>query len=421
MFYAAANAALLCSVDMRIRIPQHYNGTLDPPDAARPRSSIRRIPQPTAGEMRPEKPVITQLLTEVCKIIQLTPTQAASAREKYEAVGSWLEGDPELRALGIRLYAQGSVAIGTTVRPVGREEHDVDLVAEVSPPVRSSTWLYEKVAKRLEANEIYRRILERRNRCVTLHYAGEFHMDVLSACSAPQLQHPFGATAVLVPDRQLRDWTPSNPLGFRSWFLSRAEGLVAKSVRQAEPLPDQEDPTEMAPLKLAVQLMKRRRDVYLEGRGHVAPRSIVLTTLAGMAYAGQTDLLETLDAVTSSLLEMPIRRGRGYYIPNPANPGENFADGWEPRHFDAFMEFLAQLGDDARRLREISGVGLDEIGRVLAAMFGTEDSKRAVKNLGRSLRAARDDGSLRVDRNRGLAVGGAGIPVRRHDFYGDHR
>jgi hypothetical protein len=52
-----------------------------------------------------------------------------------------------------------------------------------------------------------------------------------------------------------------------------------------EPLPQQTEAEDKAPLAVAVQLLKRARDVAFNGT-KTAPRSVVLTTLAGQHYAG---------------------------------------------------------------------------------------------------------------------------------------
>ena len=65
------------------------------------------------------------VLERLCQGLELTDTQFETAKERYEAVGAWLADadDAMLRALAI--YLQGSTALGTTVKPIIRNEHDV--------------------------------------------------------------------------------------------------------------------------------------------------------------------------------------------------------------------------------------------------------------------------------------------------------
>ena len=75
---------------------------------------------------------IVEVLELVCESLELSASQFALAKQRYEGVGACLAGSdsPVLRAIVI--YLQGSTALRTTVRPIGVNEHDVDLVAHVS-------------------------------------------------------------------------------------------------------------------------------------------------------------------------------------------------------------------------------------------------------------------------------------------------
>ena len=53
-------------------------------------------------------------------------------------VGSWLADADSPDAARACDYLQGSTALGTTVKPISRNEHDVDLVAHIRG-IRDST------------------------------------------------------------------------------------------------------------------------------------------------------------------------------------------------------------------------------------------------------------------------------------------
>src|SRR6266566_4177319 len=77
---------------------------------------------------------IVEVLEMVCESLELSNSQFTQAKQRYEGVCACLAGsdDPVLRA--ITIYLQGSTALRTTVRPIGVNEHDVDLVAHVPDP-----------------------------------------------------------------------------------------------------------------------------------------------------------------------------------------------------------------------------------------------------------------------------------------------
>ena len=91
-----------------------------------------------------------------------------------------------------------TTGIGTTNKPVGRDERDIDLVCEMNLPATIS----QAEAKRLLGqclmeNTTYAKMLQEKNRCWRLIYAGEFHMDILPSKPDHRLPTP---TALLVPD-----------------------------------------------------------------------------------------------------------------------------------------------------------------------------------------------------------------------------
>ena len=124
------------------------------------------------------------------------------AKERYEGVGGCLalSDDPVLKAIAI--YLQGSTALRTTVKPIGVNEHDVDLVAHVPDrdvPI-SPAALKKAIGDSLRANGNYAPLLEEMPRCWRLKYANEFHMDITPSIPNPNCR--FGGE--LVPDKTLK-------------------------------------------------------------------------------------------------------------------------------------------------------------------------------------------------------------------------
>lgn len=122
-------------------------------------------------------------MDRVCRLLELTPTQYREAETKYRAVGRWLADSDSLLAFWEpEIYPQGSMLLGTTVRPYGRNEYDLDLVCQIhycaqQPPMTIYKWVHE----RLSAHETYKEMLEPLKRCLRLNYAGDFHLDILPA------------------------------------------------------------------------------------------------------------------------------------------------------------------------------------------------------------------------------------------------
>lgn len=113
------------------------------------------------------KALVTGFLEQICQALELTQTQFQTAQDRYGAVGRWLDDpfDPILNRATI--YPQGSLALGTTVRPLGRDDYDLDLVCLVPGYVGgSSADLKKKIGHRLRSNAHYKGILQEKTRCL---------------------------------------------------------------------------------------------------------------------------------------------------------------------------------------------------------------------------------------------------------------
>ena len=233
---------------------------------------------------------IVGILEAVCQSLEPTPSQTSLAKQRYEGVGTWLGNsvDPALRS--ITVYLQGSIAIGTAVRPIGFNEIDVDVVAhqpdldiQLSPAAQKKA-----IGDRLKANGNYAPLIEEMPRCWRLNYAGEFHMDITPSIPNPNCR--FGGE--LVPDKTLKRWKPSNPKGYRHVFEERAKLVPIIRTRKhiaADSLGANVEPYPASVafkgiLRRVVQIAKRHRDIFFIDRMDVAPLSVIITTLASRSY-----------------------------------------------------------------------------------------------------------------------------------------
>lgn len=356
---------------------------------------------------------IDALLDHICESLQLTPTQFEQAERSYNAIGEWLDttGSP-LSGLRPRIYPQGSMRLRTTVKPRESEEFDLDLVCELDTSEPDPMKLFELVAARIEAHGTYGPMSRRLKRCIRLEYQSQFHLDILPA--RPDHSRPAGC--LLVPDRKLRDWKPSNPKGYAQWFDKTATELVLAKRADAEPLPAPERAEDKPTLKRTVQLLKRHRDVVFDGDEDNAPRSVVLTTLAATHYAGS---LRIADAVQEVLLgiERQISSTSGIMkVLNPTNPAENFAEAWNEESYGAFIEFVQSTRAAFGRLSQSRG--LVQVKELSDQMFGSRPTTAAINAIEERLSEERGAGRLHLVQGIGLTAVSGGRPVRRNTFFG---
>lgn len=355
-------------------------------------------------------------LEQIASEIDIPPGKYQDAVDRYEAVGRWLEGGEYPGCRGeLRICVQGSFRLGTVTRPIrdGIEAcYDIDLVSELPLEKGRTTPQAVKsmVGARLREHGNYKKLLEPEGRrCWTLEYAEQdgvgFHLDVLPA--VPDVRR-LSDTAIAITNKkdEAYSWSASDPRGYGAWFdgknaaaFVRAVFEQKQSIQHRAPLvyasidnvPDQLVRT---PLQRSIQLMKRHRDLRFNHQDHIAygPISVIITTLAAHLYGNEPDVYSALSGIVGKLqghaalvesraidrsLEMMglIRRqpdGK-WYIGNPVNPEENFADRWHEDNHARARAFFAWV---------------DALQKDLLNILGETSPQLLKEHLGRALGAA---------------------------------
>lgn len=381
----------------------------------------------------PQKRQLVGFLELLCQELELTETQFQEAKQKYEAVGNWLDGGEIISMYGPRIIPQGSISLGTTVKPIGRDEFDIDLVCKLifAGPDQGQAYIREIVGGRLRQNKTYASMLEPLKRGWRLNYAesSRFHLDI-----TPAVMNGLSLNGeIFVPDRELKQWKPSNPEGYVRWFESHSAlepEFVLEEMRRltAEVAPLPEPTPFKGILKRAVQLLKRHRDVYyLNLDSNNAPISIIITTLAAKSYAkaiqatlyeSQLDLLHDVISKMDRFIEVFEVDGRPFYhIPNETTKGENFAEKWNkhPQRAKAFYEWQRAAVKDLDQLG--LQIGLDKTRRAMMDMFGEKETTRGFDRYTDAVNRSRGTGSLRVNPISGLGITSGGL-VKPNTHFG---
>lgn len=303
---------------------------------------------------------LDETLHLICEGLQLSKTQRDIAEQRYKGVTKYLSRPGGIfENTGVDIYSQGSLRIGTTIKPLGREDFDLDVVCHIdlaSDETENPKELIGELYRELYKNENYRELLEPKARCIRLNYADEFHMDILLGCQDNTRCHD----CIKVPDREANKWSPSNPNGYAKWFLMAAEEsklfLLEKKATMdvradISPIPPADSPFAPVPLKRVVQLMKRHRDLYFEKNPEIKPISVVLTTLAGDLYTGRISvadsMLELLQVILKTVQDEESK-GKRLVVWNPTNNLEDFSEKWDkyPERYEAFKGWARTLRDE---------------------------------------------------------------------------
>ena len=379
-----------------------------------------------------------ELLENISEELDIPPSKYQQAVERYKSVGNWLEEGLYENCIGeLDIYPQGSFRLGTVVRPIkkGKEaDYDIDLVCCL--PILNSSITPEKVkaqiGERLKENATYKKMLdEEGRRCWTLNYAEQdgigFHMDILP--SVPEEKHIFDIVAdpleyachaIAITNKNENSeysWLTSNPKGYANWFehinrpiLSRVEKVQKRLLFENNPgifanVDDVPIQLVKTPLQRVIQILKRHRDIRFMGNGYEEdkPISIIITTLAARSYQNEGDvytalkniihklaahsvLLESEVLIEKSIADMKLisKKPDGtWYIPNPVNPGENFADRWHEnnnRKAKAFFKWIEWVHSDL--LNILGQSDIRQVSESLEMNMGKELVKRAVARMG---------------------------------------
>ena len=383
-----------------------------------------------------KKAQVAGILELACHDLELSASQRRVAEDRYVAIGKWLSEADERLLREAEVYAQGSIALETTVRPLASDEFDVDLVCHVpgSHRVLSPLALKSLVGNRLKSHGHYRSILEEKARCWRVNYAGEFHLDITPSLPNPVCEND----GELVPDRRLSTWKASNPRGYLAWFESHAQ--EEPRFLSADPeFSDLRADIEALPgpskikgiLRRTVQICKRHRDVFFSERpdSKLAPISIIITTLAAKSYVAcvrsgghetDLDLLIAVVRAMPSFVEIGGAEGReSFHVWNETTENENFAEKWnqDPRLATAFFQWQQKALSDLSVLAETEGI--DRLQARLTGLVGSRSAGAAVGSLTDAIGASRKMERLTVTAGLGLSTGTArGVSVRPNTFYG---
>ena len=371
------------------------------------------------------------LIDRILADIELTETQYKEAKTSYEAVAAVLNKNTALIAqFRPSIFPQGSMRLGTTVRPVGKEKFDLDMICwlAVSGKIVTPEQVYQWVWDALGADETYRHMRRKKNRCIRLEYAEsrKFYLDVTPA--VPDWVR--NGTGLYVPDRELKVWCSSHPKAFADeWFKRIAEKMPdirimlvnskrAEVFSSVEPMPEFGG-FEKQPLQRIVQLLKHDRDKAFQNDEAHRPSSILLTTIIAHSYEEvvSTPVTSLFEFVIKVIENMPkyIRSAmvgscRKFYVMNPVNTEENFAEKWTDEHYKRFLIWHSKLKDSFSQLQTERGWGVDVMLNRLSETFGNEHVIKAANSLGADTDALHQSGKLRLETKHKAASAGMVVP-----------
>lgn len=353
-------------------------------------------------------PKFFHIVDAVAKYHEPTQTQLDALERSYGATGQYVMESDEFGELTTAVHAQGSRPIGTIIRPTQwrPEGFDIDVVIRLrreafnkyggeDGPGRLINDLYQVLRRYAERHGLG---IKRWERCITLEYADGMNADITPIIEDPLFSSLYGDTHARVPDRKLRLYDPSNPMGLINSFNEAARtravfttttgdsASLAEARANMIPLPDAAEVLNRL-LSRLVQLLKLHRNVaFGESKAgqDFAPKSVFLTSLASAAYTLRAPVAHDspLDLLLDVVETMPLcferhqlpNGGEYWNLPNFTAPGDNLASGMNtPTHQRAFTQWHGLLVGHLQQLLECieRRSGMDAMLRVVEEAFGS--------------------------------------------------
>lgn len=325
---------------------------------------------------------LNELFLRIGEELDISEHLFERAEKSYQALGNYINNNCDC---SVTVYTQGSFRLGTVIKPISDEDqYDLDLVTEITGSTNmSAKVLKHKIGDILQGSERYMSMLEEKKRCWRIEYADEaqFHMDITPARS---VKNSVAISVTHKNDNDIYSYTMSNPVGYSEWFENRKrvnieikrDGVFEAS--SVEPVKIKENEVKL-PLQRAIQILKRHRDILFENDPDVKPISIIITTLSAQAYCGEVGVFDALKKIIETMpLFIKFENGN-YYVLNPSNPDENFADKWniEPVKVKSFYYWLEKAKND---ITAIAPMILDDYSK-LEKSLGEVVVRRAIADV----------------------------------------
>ena len=391
---------------------------------------------------RQQLPIADLLLKDIARRIQLSPTDYRTAVGHYEAIDNWLakEGNP-LAPYMVRMYAQGSMAIGATISSkLNNDEFDVDAIAELNLPASAPAGdvldaLFHAING--EKGSFYHGKVRRRTRCVTVEY-DRMHVDVTPAVLLPHLQERTSAIfhAHESEPPTMHRHIVANPWGFANWFENSTPAVhdIVDAVlrKTAEPVPDQDEVLEKSYPLVALQLLKRWRNKRYDNREGRCPPSVVLAYYVGSNPTDATDLYGEFRAQAErihAIFAAAEASGQLINVVNPACHTDVLSDRW-PDDIATQRVFLTDLKDLLAKLDKLEAdPTVERCAEIMSDLFGENPTRIVVQDFQKRFADKAHSGELFVlGGSGGLALGSSRLaarpsaetayPIPRHTNYG---
>jgi hypothetical protein len=379
---------------------------------------------------------INEILSEIATQLDITESQKSAVERAYNGMADWLnQTSASIDKHDIIIFPQGSIKLGTVVKPINEDDYDVDLVCLFTENFIDKTpdYVKQSIGKRIAENEMYKKmLLTEGKRCWTLQYSDSlnFHMDILPATKIVESEKRKNNNLIFLNTEAIKatekdkssgvyNFIPTNPHGYAEWFrrqmVSPQQLLLERG--SVEKIPAYPAKTV---LQKGIQILKRHRDVMFKDDPQNKPISIIITTLMALCYTGETNLLDFIIKSLNNMTNYIEIDNNGYKIVrNPVMSNENFADKWtnNPKNEKNFYKWISQAKLDFEKIANLEGI--DKVAAHLKTILSEKVVDRALNTYGENKAKQRNAGFLAASTSTGILSSSGAVTVKPHTFYGE--
>lgn len=372
---------------------------------------------------------IDKMLRRIADEIEISQTEHERAVKSYNAVGTFL--DNNIPQYNIRVIPQGSFRLGTVIKSItDRDEYDIDLVAIVDNKFTDAEDLKNIIGDALKKSDRYSEKLKEGKRCWTIEYAesSNYHMDILPAMKSDTYMTTKELTMTHKEDENSDyEFRQTNPEAYYDWFVKRMEEEKKKlteeyAIRNKLEIVDVPEYEIKTTLQIAIEIIKRYRDIKFQENPDIKPISIILTTLMARIYTGKENVYELIEKFSKEYIMYLEKDENGdILIKNPVNENENFADKWPkyPDRKEAFFKFMTELNADLVTNKILLEGNIREQATSYKKLFGENMVNRVYENIANETRIERENSNIYLKENGNITSQKTNINVRNHNFYGE--
>ena len=259
------------------------------------------------------------------KEVNLNPDRIKRLDERTESITNFLKNHESVSDHFLDIIPQGSYAHKTIIKPVREsDEFDADLLFflkefndwEPKDYVENLYWVFRN-------NGTYRDMVSRKTRCVTINYAGDFHIDVV-----PYLERH---SEKYVTNRHKNRFELTDPEKYNAWLDDKnriANQHFVKIIRLVKYLRNYKSTFSIKSILLNVLLGDRVSDAaLLEDPNSYEDIPTTLRTVMNRlkVYVKQNETLPS--------------------IMDPSGTSENFSERWDQEGYANFRKWMMYYAD----------------------------------------------------------------------------